>query len=438
MKQPEADLLILGGTVLTLDAKNHIYEEGAVAVAGEHIVAVGPAESVAEQVRAREVLEVSDTVIMPGLVNAHSHVAMTLFRGLADDMPLEAWLDRIWAMELAHATAANVRAGTALALAELIRGGTTTVSDMYWHRDVTTEVALEVGFRLHNGPVFLDFVGPDGIRPENRVQLAREYLERYRDHPLIACSVQAHSTYSVPRALLEQCWALGEEYGVTFVTHAAESAAEVATVQECYGRTPVELLDDLGMLGPRTLLAHGVHLRDDEIALLAERGTSIVHCPESNLKLGSGVARVPDLLGAGVNVGLGTDGAASNNDLDMWGELRTAALLHKGVRQAPTVLPARQVLRMATLGSARALGLHDEIGSLEVGKRADLILVDLDGLHLTPRYDVESHLVYAAGKHDVRSVLVNGRFLMRDGALLTLDEAEVKARVRAARAGIGG
>ncbi|MFP4345738.1 MAG: amidohydrolase family protein [Anaerolineales bacterium] len=434
----DARLLIRGGTVLTLDPENHIYEEGAVAVQGERIVDVGPAEAVAERVEAREVLEVRDTVIMPGLINAHSHVAMTIFRGLADDIPLERWLEKIWPMEVAYANAENVRAGSRLAFAEMIRGGTTAVSDMYWHRDVTTEVALECGFRLHDGPAFIDFEGPDGILPENRLRLAREYIERYLDHPLIALSVQAHSTYSVPRELLEQCRALVEEYGVTFVTHAAESAAEVADVQERFGKTPIEILEELELLGPHTLLAHGVHLRDDEIALLAERGASIVHCPESNLKLGSGVARLPDLLAAGVNVGLGTDGAASNNDLDMWGEMRTAALLHKGVRQDPTVVPARQVLRMATLGSAQAMGLQDEIGSLEVGKRADLILVDLDALHLTPLYDVESHLVYSADKHDVRSVLINGRFVMRDRELLTLDEESIKARVRAARREIAG
>ncbi|MGC9398337.1 MAG: amidohydrolase family protein [Anaerolineae bacterium] len=426
------DLLIEGGVILTLDGAGRIYQDGALAVQGARIVDVGPASEVKARIEGvRETLDAAGGIVMPGLVNAHSHVAMTIFRGIMDDVPLDRWLERIWELEMAYATAENVRAGTELAFAEMIRGGVTTVSDMYWHRDVTTEVAVEVGFRLHNGPAFIDFEGPDGIRPENRLRLAREYIERYREHPLVALAVQAHSTYSVPRALLEQCRMLMEEYDVTFVTHAAETAAEVKTVQERFGKTPVELLDELGLLTPNTLLAHGVHLRDDEIALLAERGASVVHCPESNLKLGSGVARLPELLSAGVNVGLGTDGAASNNDLDMWGEMRTAALLHKGVREDPTVAPARDVLRMATSGSARALGLQDEIGSLEVGKRADVILVDVDALHATPLYDLYSHLVYAAHKSDVRTVLINGRFVMRDGVLLTLDEAAAKGRVRA-------
>ncbi|MCD4738852.1 MAG: amidohydrolase, partial [Anaerolineae bacterium] len=326
-RRAQVDWLLTGGLVLTLDEAGRQFEEGAVAVRGAEIVAVGPRAEVAAAVEPVETLDVSGAVVMPGLVNAHSHIPMTIFRGAADDLPLEAWLARIWVLELAYATAENVRVGTQLAFAEMLRSGTTTVSDMYWHRDVVTEVALEVGFRLQNGPSFLDFVGPDGISPTNRMQLAREYLERYRDDPLISLAVQAHSTYTVPPELLAQCRDLAAEYGTQFVTHVAETAAEVALVQERYGKTPVELLDELELLGPRTLLAHGVHLGDDEIALLAERGAVVVHCPESNLKLGSGVARVPALLAAGVPVGLGTDGAASNNDLDMWGEMRTAALL---------------------------------------------------------------------------------------------------------------
>ncbi len=432
----DVDVLIQGGLVVTLDGEDRIYENGAVAVRGAEITHVGPAAEVQAQVAAETVIDAADTVVMPGLVNAHSHVAMTLFRGLADDMPLERWLDRIWKVEQTYATADNVRIGTELAFAEMIRGGATAVSDMYWHRDVTTDVAKEVGFRLQDGPSFIDFVGPDGIRPENRLELAREYLARYADDPLIARCVQAHATYTVPRELLEQCREMAEEFDVVFVTHAAESAAEVVSVKEKFGQTPVRVLDDLGLLGPKTLLAHGVHLDDEEIALLAERETSIVHCPESNLKLGSGIARLPELLAGGVPLGLGTDGAASNNDLDMWGEMRTAAMIHKGVHEDPTVVPARAVLHMATSGSARAMGLADRIGSLEAGKCADLILVDLDRLHLTPRYDIYSHLVYSANHADVRTVMINGAFVMRDRELLTLDEAAIKARAREARAHI--
>lgn len=426
----EADLLIRGGIVVTVDSQARVFEQGAVAVRGPDIVAVGPLDVVRAQVEAGAELDATGMAVLPGLVNAHTHLAMTIFRGLADDAPLDRWLEKIWMMEKTFATAENVRVGCLLAFAELIRSGTTTAADMYWHRDVATELARQVGMRLVNGPAFIDFVGPDGIDPAQRMTLAREFLERYRSDPLIATCVQAHATYSVPLELLETTRDLMLEYDVPFVTHASETASEVATVLERYGRRPVELLDSLGLLGPKTVLAHAVHLQDEEIERLAGSGTSVVHCPQSNLKTGAGIARVAELLQAEVNVALGTDGAASNNDLDLWGEMYLAALLQKGVRQDPTVLPARQALSMATMGGARALALQDKIGSLEPGKRADIILVDLERPHLTPLYDVYSHLVYAVHSGDVRTVIIHGRPIMRDRALLTIDEREVLALAR--------
>ncbi len=428
------DLLVRGGLVVTMDDDWNLYPQGAVAVRRGEIALVGPGQQIEAQVEAAQVIDARGCAVLPGLVNAHSHIAMTLFRGMADDMPLEPWLAAVWGVELEHATEENVRLGSRLAFAELMRGGVTTVHDMYWHYRATTEVAQQVGFRLVTGPSFIDFVGPDGIQPEAREPLAREYLERYREDPLIHPCVQAHAAYSVPRRLLELTGGLAQEYGVPFVTHLSETEAEVAQVQERTGLRPPAYFDSLGLLGPGSLFAHAVHLNEEEIALLAERGAAVAHCPESNLKLGSGVAPVPDMLQAGVTVGLGTDGAASNNDLDLLGETRTAALLHKGVCQDPTVLPARQALYMATRGSAAALGLGDRIGSLAPGKRADLITLDLSALHLTPRYDVYSHLVYAAGRSDVRDAVIQGRVVMRERELLTLDEREIRARaVEAAR-----
>jgi len=424
------DVLIHGGIVVTMDQDEHLYEDGAIAVRGADIVMVGPSASVQAQVTARTTLDASGHVVLPGLVNAHTHAAMTIFRGLVDDIPLEPWLQKIWQVENEHANADNVRVGSELAFIEMIRSGTTTAADMYWQREVTAEVAKRVGFRLISGPSFIDFVGPDGIRPEEREPLAREYLERYQNDPLIGICVQAHSTYTVPTELLEKTGALAQEYDTLFVTHASESVEEVATIKDRFGKTPLEYLDSLGLLGPKTLLAHCVHLRDDEIQLLAERSTSVAHCPESNLKVGVGIARISDMLKAGVKVGLGTDGAATNNDLDLWGEMHTAALLQKGVRQDPTAMPAPETFRMATIGGASALNLEDKIGSLEVGKRADVILVDFDQPHLTPLYNVHSHLVYAVNKADVRTVLINGRVVMRERELLTLDEEAVKARAR--------
>jgi 5-methylthioadenosine/S-adenosylhomocysteine deaminase len=429
-EEETADVLIRGGLVLAMDDAGSIYRDGAVAVRGSQILAVGPAQEISARFRSDTVLDARGQVVLPGLVNAHTHAPMTLFRGLSDDIALEPWLERIWALEKRYATAENVAAGAELAFAEMIRSGTTTAADMYWQRDAVMETARKAGFRLVNGPSFIDFVGPDGIQLEQRLPLAREFIEKYRDDPLVSVCVQVHTTYTVPPPVLEMARDLAREYGLLFITHAAESRGEMAAVRERYGKTPIEVLDEAGLLGGQTLLAHCVHLSDDEIALLAERRTAVAHCPESNLKIGSGIARIPDFLKAGVTVGLGTDGAASNNDLDLWGEMRTAALIQKGLRYDPTVMPAPVVLRMATIEGARALGLGQVTGSLEAGKRADLISIDLDRLHLTPLFDIYSHLVYAAKSADVRNVMIDGRMVMQDGALLTIDEGGIKERVR--------
>lgn len=424
-----ADWLIRDALVVTMDDDAHIYPSGFVTIRDHRVAAVGDMSSLPAGLIAVHTLDGHGMAVLPGLVNTHTHLAMTLFRGLVDDVPLQPWLDTIWPLEGRYATYDNVRAGATLAIAEMISGGTTTAADMYWQRDATAEAAEQAGFRLVTGPSFIDFVGPDGIQPEDREPLAREFLTRYKSHPLITACVQAHATYSVPLALLEMTRAIAEEFQVLFVTHASENASEVDIVTERYGKTPIELLDSLGLLGPRSLLAHCVVLRPDEIAMMAERRAAVAHCPESNLKMGSGVAPVKDLLQAGVTVGLGTDGAATNNDLDMWGEMHTAALLQKGTLLDPTVLPANQALRMATIDGARALGLGGEIGSLEPGKWADLVLIDLDQPHLTPRFDIYSLLVYAARASDVDSVFIHGRPVLQDRRLLTLDREAVERQV---------
>lgn len=426
---PTVDLLIQGGTVITMDRENRIIENGIVGIHGERIVIVGSRESV-QQINARSVMDASEHVVMPGLVNTHTHAAMTLFRGYADDQALEPWLQAIWQVENDFANAENVRLGTELAFLEMIRGGTTTATDMYWHYDVATEVAKRVGFRYVMGPSFIDFAGPIPLDKETREQRAREYLDKYRGDPLISACVQVHSTHTVSTQLIEKVGALAREYDALFITHASETAQEVVTVTDRFGMTPIWYLDSLHLLGSKTLLAHCVHLADDEIELLAQRGTSVAHCPESNLKLGSGIARVSEMLKRGVNVGLGTDGTASNNDLDMWEEMRVASLLQKGVHQDPTLVSAADSLKMATINGVRAVGLQDQIGSLEMGKRADIILVEMNQPHLLPMFDVQSHLVYAANKADVSTVLINGRVVMQDRRLLTIDEDAVKNQMR--------
>lgn len=427
--QTPADFLIRDAQVVTMDQEAHVYRSGFVAIHDHRIAAVGDMASLPPGLTAAHTMDGHGKAVLPGLVNTHTHLAMTLFRGLVDDVPLQPWLDTIWPLEGRYATVDNVHAGATLAMAEMISGGTTTAADMYWQRDAAAEAAEQVGFRLVTGPSFIDFVGPDGIQPEEREPLAREFLTKYKTHPLITPCVQAHATYSVPISLLEMTAAIAEEFQVLFVTHASENASEVEIVTERYGKTPIELLDSLGLLGPRSILAHCVVIRPDEIARMAERRAAVAHCPESNLKMGSGVAPVRDLLQAGVTVGLGTDGAATNNDLDMWGEMHTAALLQKGTLLDPTVLPADQALRMATIDGARALGLGDQIGSLEPGKWADLALVDLDQPHLTPRFDIYSLLVYAAKASDVDTVFIHGRPVLQERRLLTMDQEAVERTV---------
>jgi len=414
-----------------MNAARDVIEDGALAIKGSDIVWVGPSEAARAAVRAARQIDVRGKLIIPGLINAHSHLAMTLFRGLADDQPLEAWLARIWQVETAFATVENTRVGTQLAVAEMIRGGVTCAADMYWQYTTNTAAATAAGFRLVNGPPMIGVDGPTGALTGSLEERAREYIVAHLDDPLLRLCIQVHATYTASDEMLNVATKLAEEFDLLFITHASESKAEVETVTARFGKTPIEVLHAWGLLRPCTLLAHCVHLRDDEIALLYETGTSVAHCPESNLKIGNGIARVPAMLKAGVNVALGTDGAATNNDLDMLGELRTAALLHKGVALDPTVLPAAEAFAMATINGARAIGLADRLGSLETGKLADLTVIDLSAAHVTPLYDVYSHLCYAVDKHDVSDVFIHGQQVMAGRALLTLDEEAIKAEARA-------
>ncbi|MDD5369974.1 MAG: amidohydrolase [Anaerolineaceae bacterium] len=423
------DILLYGGTVITMDANRRILTDGAVAIKDARIVWVGPQAEASHAFKPVSRLDVSGKVVLPGLINTHGHWAMTLFRGLVDDRPLEAWLDTIWKVERSFTSPENVEAGSRLAMLEMIRSGTTCAADMYWQFRTTTEAARQAGFRMVNGPAFTEIVGFQGQRSVE-YDGALEYLDRYRDDPLVHLCIQTHSTYTTNSEYLETARRLMEEMDLLFITHASESRAEVATVREKYGKTPIEVLEKAGLLGKRTLLAHCIHLSDAEIERLAETGTSVAHCPSSNLKLSSGVARVADMLSAGVNVALGTDGPASNNDLNLFQEAQLAALIQKGVTGDPTVLPAEKVVSMLTIDGARAVGLDDRLGSLETGKLADLTVLDFDSANLTPCYDLYSHLVYAASASDVCHVIINGKLVMKDRQVLTLDEARVKSEVR--------
>ncbi|WP_416969143.1 amidohydrolase [Streptomyces sp. 4F14] len=418
------DLLVHGGDVLTVDDAGSVFEKGAVAIHDGEIVAVGPAEELQQRYEARELIDASGCLVLPGFVNTHTHLAMTLLRGRADDVTLQGFLERVLAWEAELLTPENVAAAVRLAAAESIRAGVTTALDMYWFHEAAERVAREAGWRLLTGPTFMDVPEPpDGMAFEERTAWARKDLEARKG---IRPVLFAHSAYTLSPAQLTEVFALAREFDALVHIHAAENATEVATVEVKYGKRPVELLDSLGLLGPDVLLAHAVDLTGPEIAALARTGTSVAHCPVSNLKLGCGIAPVPRLLSAGVTVGLGTDGAVSSNTLDVLGAVRQAALVHKAGGD-PTAVGAEQAVRMATAWGARALGLGERLGSLEAGKRADLVVVDLSGPHLRPAHDPWSTLAYAATAADVRDTVVDGKVLMRGRVLTTLDERAVVA-----------
>ncbi|WP_406289065.1 amidohydrolase family protein [Embleya sp. NBC_00896] len=416
------DLLVTGGAVLTADAEDTYVPDGAVAVHDGRIVAVGTAAELGASHPARDTVDARGCLVLPGLVNAHAHSAMTLFRGRADDVDLQVFLARLVAAESAVLTAEAVETAVRLALAESIRAGVTTAMDMYWFPEAGLAAADQAGFRLVTGPTFMDVPGPpDGLDFAERLRRAPELLRGSATR-----CVTPHSAYTLDPEQLLAVAELAREHGALLHIHAAENAVEVETVRGRYGCRPVELLHHLGLLGPGTLLAHAVCLTDAEIALIAASGAGVAHCPVSNLKLASGVARLPELLAAGVPVGLGTDGAVSSNALDLFAPIRAAAVLHRatpGGATDPTAIGARTAVRMATAEGARAIGIGALTGSLEVGKAADLVVLDLNRPHLTPRHDPWSMLAYAAGPADVRDTVIGGRVVMRDRRLLTIDES---------------
>jgi 5-methylthioadenosine/S-adenosylhomocysteine deaminase len=433
----DADLLLLGGIVVTMDPRHTVYPEGALAVRDGRILAVGPRQEIAGRYRAPRTIDASGGLLLPGLIDGHTHLPMTLFRGLADDLPLHAWLEQhVWPAERQFLNPETVRWGARLGVAELIRSGVTTCCDMYFFEDEVAEAVQEAGLRAVLGQGIVE-VGCPAADVERKVADAQRFVERWRGHERIVPAVAPHAPYTVSPDLFRRLHALAERLDVPLLTHLAETKGEGQDIAARYGRTPVRHLAHLGVLTARLIAAHCVWVDAEEIGLLAASRAGVVHCPRSNLKLASGIAPVPDLLAAGVLTGLGTDGAASNNELDLYAEIQAAALIHKGVRLDPLAVPAPAALEMATVGGARALKLDHLTGSLEAGKRADIVLLDLDEDNLVPLYDPISHLAYAAAAADVRTVLIDGRVVLENGKLLTLDEVEVRRRVRALALAIG-
>jgi 5-methylthioadenosine/S-adenosylhomocysteine deaminase len=416
------DCLILNGTVLTMDPADTCFDSGAVAIRDGRISSLGAEEQLRLQ-PAKEILDARGGIIMPGLVNAHTHLPMSLFRGLADDLPLEQWLnEHIFPAEAAHVSPDSVRLGARLSMAEMLLGGTTTCCDGYFLAHCIAEAVEEVGLRAVLGQGVIDFPAPGVPDPNENVRAAKAFVEAWQGRSaLIHPSIFCHAPYTCSAETLKGAKQAAEELGALFQIHAAETGTEARLSRQTHGASPIQYLDRLGLLNRRTLLMHAVWVDAADIQVIKRQGARVAHCPESNMKLASGVAPVPDMLAAGVTVALGTDGCASNNDLDMWGEMDTAAKLHKVHRLDSTIMGAGTVLRMATIEGARALGLDHEIGSLEVGKQADLIVIDTNRPHLTPIYHPRSHLVYAAHAADVRHVLIAGRQVVRDRQLQTID-----------------
>ncbi len=436
---PIWDLLVLGKSVLTMEPDTAPIEKGAVAIADGRIVEIGSASDLLEQAPTCEVLDAGNCLVMPGLVNTHSHLAMSLLRGLADDLPLKTWLeDHIWPAEGQHMNRETVALGTRLAAAEQLLGGITTTADMYFFADAVCEVLAEAGMRGVIAESLIDASTPRCATPEEMLAKQRELCESWQNDPLITPSVAPHAPYTVCAANLVKEAELAEEFGVPLQIHLSETRWEVETSIEQKGASPVAYLEGLGFLSEQVVAAHCVHLDRNDIEILAENGVGVSHNPVSNLKLASGVAPVPDMLKAGVRLGLGTDGAASNNTLDLLRDLQIAALLHKSASGDPTTLPAATVLSAATSGGAQILGLGDRVGVLKPGMEADIACFALDKAHTTPIYDPWSHMVFAARAADARHVVVRGKVVVRDRQLMTLDLEEIRARSAEVAARISG
>jgi 5-methylthioadenosine/S-adenosylhomocysteine deaminase len=424
-------MLITGGTIVTLDERDTLFTPGALAIDGDAIVAVGAKEEILSSYQGRDTIDVPHSVIMPGLINAHTHSAMTCFRGIADDKELMDWLNNyIFPAESRNVNPELAYWGSVLACAEMIKSGTTTFSDMYIFEEETARAANQAGMRCLLGEVLFDFPSPNFKTPAEGLAYTEKLIQRWADHPLVNIMVEPHSLYTCSPDLLKSAKNLADRYQVPLSTHFLENRAEAKQLKEKFGKRATTFLKEMGILDERFFAFHCVVMDEEDMRVFADHGCKVVHNPESNMKLASGVAPISAMLQQGIVVGLGTDGCASNNNLDMFQEMDTAAKLEKSARLDPTVMSARTVLRMATCDGAKVLGLDRLVGTLDVGKKADLCIIDMNKPHLTPLYDEYSHLVYTVGGADVDTVLINGKMVMKDRRLLTIDEEEAMRRVR--------
>lgn len=425
------NIVIHNGTVLTMNSDFDIIENGVLCIKNDKLVKIESLKNDSLPPEGETVIDARSGIIMPGLVNTHTHLPMSLFRGLADDLPLSIWLNEyMFPAESKHITPESVKIGALLSCAEMLLSGTTTCCDGYFYEDHVAAAVNDAGIRAIVGQGVIDFPAPGIPDPADNVKIAAAFLQKWQNRsPLITPSIFCHSPYTCSETTLKTAKNTARAKGVLFQIHVAETKDEHIRIQTDHQTTPVKYLDNIGVIDKNTLLVHAVWLDDDDIHTIAERGARVSHNPESNMKLASGIAPVPSLLKAGITVGLGTDGCASNNNLDLISEMDTAAKLHKVDALDPTLMDAVTVLKMGTIQGAKSLGLDDIIGSLEVGKKADVIVIDARRPHLVPVYNPVSHIVYAAQGSDVRDVLVNGRLLVKDRKLLTVDLENIIEKV---------
>jgi 5-methylthioadenosine/S-adenosylhomocysteine deaminase len=423
-----ASLIVIGRSVITQNASRQVLTPGAVAIHGSDIVAVDTPEAIERRFRGAQTISATDQIILPGLINTHTHAPMVMYRGLADDLALMEWLNTyIFPAEARTVSPEMVRTGTRLAVLEMIESGTTTYADMYYFEEEIARVTHDAGLRGVLGQTIIQFPVADARNPGEALMRTERFIQQFKDDPLIVPAVAPHAMYTNAKDTLVAAVDLARKYGVPVLIHLAETEDELKIAREKYGMTPTAYLESIGFWGPRTLAAHGVWVNDEDIAVLKRRGVGVSHNPESNMKLASGTAPVVGYLAQGVALGLGTDGAASNNDLDMFEAMRQASFLAKHASHDPTAVPAQAALDLATVGGARALGMEQLIGSIEPGKRADLIAVSVGAARQTPMYDPVSHIVYTTRGDDVRTTIVNGAVVMRDRQVKTLDRGKVIA-----------
>jgi len=428
------DLLILGGTVVTMDSGRRVLADAGIAVKDGRIVAIDSRAAIRSRYSALQTVNAQGKLLVPGLINGHTHIPMVLFRGLADDLDLQEWLTKyIFPAEAKNVTEEFVRVGTRLGLAEMIRGGTTTYCDMYYFEDAIADETEKAGVRGVLGETVIDFPVADNKTFAEALAYIERFVSRWKNSDLIVPAIAPHAPYTVSEEHLKAARAFSDRTGAPIVTHISETKREVDDSVKAKGASPVNYLERIGFLNDKVIAAHMVWPQDGETEILKRRHVGVVHNPQSNMKLASGVSPVPRMMQEGLLVGLGTDGAASNNDLSMWEEMDTAAKLHKVFTNDPKVISAEQAFALATIHGAEALHLEKEIGSLEVGKRADIVIIERDSLHQIPLYNIYSDLVYATKSTDVETVIINGRVVMRNRRLLTLNESAIKISARTFR-----